>query len=192
MIQKDIWGKYILAQSKILDFRSNPIEILAHKDIDGLKLKLSVDQDEFKSTLKEKIENVFKIKDFDFSSGFINKNIEDGIDISEEQLLELKTLSEKYYFNFNENPVIDGVIEGNSEDAKFQLEKIIGKIPNDHNFLSSGQIFLAIDNWKKVNEIEGITINKKGAAIFTIMPSVSYLISTFYKNIEISQAKSTI
>ena len=50
MNQKDVWKKYITAQSKILEHKSRPIGIDTTKSVqlNGLKLHLSIDQEIFK------------------------------------------------------------------------------------------------------------------------------------------------
>jgi hypothetical protein len=80
MNQKDVWKKYITAQSKILEHKSRPIGIDTAKSVElnGLKLHLSIDQEIFKQVFKKEVENVFKIKDFDFENGYILTTLADA------------------------------------------------------------------------------------------------------------------
>jgi len=113
MSQKEVWKKYILAQSKILEHKSKPIGIDTSKEIplDGLKLHLSIDQEIFKQVFKKEVAQTFNIKDFDFNSGYIQTSIENTANITTEKLSKLKELAEICYIDFNENPLVDGIIE---------------------------------------------------------------------------------
>lgn len=189
MSQKKIWKEYITAQSKILEHKSKPIGIDTSKSVrlDGLKLHLSIDQEIFKQVFKQEVEQIFKIKDFDFNSGYIQTSVENASTITTEQLSKLKELAEICYIDFNENPVIEGTIIGQSNNAKEELQNVIGELPTNYNFKNSGLIFLTLDEWLKSTQIQGLNFNKKAGAVFPIKQSVSFLISTFYKNIDISQ-----
>ena len=186
---KSIWKKYITAQSKILDHKSKPIGIDISKGVqlDGFKLRLSIDQEIFKQAFKDEIEQIFNIQNFDFENGYILTSVENASTITTEKLSKLKELAEICYIEFDENPVIEGFISGNNNDGKDELKNIIGELPTTYQFKNSGLIFLMLDEWKKIAKIKGIKINKKLGAVFQIKPSVSFLISTFYKKIEISQ-----
>src|SRR5690606_18442101 len=61
---KDIWEKYVTAQSKILEHKSKPIGIDTSKPIElnGLTLKMSIDQDIFKRVFKNDVEQIFKVE----------------------------------------------------------------------------------------------------------------------------------
>lgn len=78
MNQREIWKKYITAQSKILEHKSKPIGIDTSKavQLDGLKLHLSIDQEIFKQVFKKEVEQIFKVKVFDFSSGYIQTSVD--------------------------------------------------------------------------------------------------------------------
>jgi len=189
MNQKKIWKEYITAQSKILEHKSKPIGIDTSKSIqfDGLKLYLSIDQEIFKQVFKKEVEEIFNIQNFEFESGYIQTNVANTANITTEQLVKLKELSEICYIDFNENPVIEGVITGQDNNSKEELKNVIGELPTNYHFKNSGLIFLNIEEWKKASEIQGLKFNKKVGAVFPIKPSVSFLISTFYRNIEITQ-----
>lgn len=184
-----MWKKYIMAQSKILEYKSRPIGIDPSKSVQiaGLKLHLSIDQEIFKQVFKKEVEKIFKVKDFDFDIGYIQTNVENTATISTEKLAKLKQLAEICYIDFNENPVIEGVILANDNNAKDELKNVIGEIPTNYHFKNSGLIFLTLNEWKKTKEIKGLRFVKKIGAVFLIKPSLSFLISTFYRNIEISQ-----
>jgi superfamily I DNA and/or RNA helicase len=194
MSEKAIWEKYITAQSKILEYKSKPIGIDTSKPVqlDGLKLNLSIDQEIFKQVFKKEVENIFNVKDFDFNSGYIQTSVENASTITTEQLNKLKELAEICYIDFNENPVIEGKILGQSENAKDELKKVIGKLPTNYHFINSGLILLTLDEWKQAKKIKGLKFNNKAGAVFPIKQSVSFLISKFYKNIDITQNENKI
>ncbi len=189
MSQKDVWKKYITAQSKILEHKSKPIGIDTTKSvqINGLKLNLSIDQEIFKQVFKKEVEDVFNLKDFDFESGYIQTSVANIANITTEKLSKLKELAEICYIDFNENPVIEGLITGQGNNSKEELKNVIGELPTNYHFKNSGLIFLTLDEWEKASVIQGLKFNKKVGAVFQIKPSLSFLISTFYRNIEISQ-----
>lgn len=189
MNQKDVWKKYITAQSKILEHKSKPIGIDTTKpaQLNGLKLHLSIDQEIFKQVFKREVEQIFKIQNFDFESGYIQTSVENTTNITPEQLSKLKELAEICYIDFNENPVIEGTIVGQEDNSKEELKNVIGELPTSYHFKKSGLIFLTLDEWKKANQIRGLEFSKTAGAVFQIKPSVSFLISTFYRNIKIAQ-----
>ncbi|MBS1652333.1 MAG: AAA family ATPase [Bacteroidetes bacterium] len=189
MDQKKIWKEYITAQSKILEHKSKPIGIDTTKSVqlDGLKLHLSIDQEIFKQVFKKEVELIFNIQNFDFESGYIQTSVANTTNITTEQLSKLKELAEICYIDFNENPVIEGIITGQENNSKEELKNVIGELPTNYHFKNSGLIFLTIDEWKRAKQIQELKFNKKAGAVFQIKPSVSFLISTFYRNIEITQ-----
>jgi superfamily I DNA and/or RNA helicase len=189
MNQKDVWRKYITAQSKILEHKSRPIGIDTTKSVqlNGLKLHLSIDQEIFKQVFKKEVEQIFQLQNFDFESGYIQASVADTTNITSEQLNTLKELAEIYYIDFNENPVIEGTIAGQENNSKEELKNIIGELPTSYHFKNSGLIFLTIDEWNRASQIQGLNFNKKVGAVFSIKPSLSFLISTFYRNIAIAQ-----
>ncbi|WP_231427709.1 DEAD/DEAH box helicase [Pedobacter sp. Leaf250] len=191
---KDIWKKYITAQSKILEHKSKPIGIDTSKSVqlNGLKLNLSVDQEIFKHVFKKEVEQVFKVEDFDFNSGYIQTSVANTGNITTEKLAKLKELAEICYIDFNENPVIEGKITGLQNNTKDELKNVIGELPTSYHFKNSGQIFLTLDEWKKTIQIQGLNFNKKAGAVFQIKPSISFLVSSFYKKNEISQKDNKI
>src|SRR5699024_6579278 len=133
MNQKDVWKKYITAQSKILEHKSKPIGIDTTKSVqlDGLKLHLSIDQEIFKQVFKKEVEQIFNIQNFDFESGYIQTSVENTDNITVEQLSKLKELAEICYIDFNENPVIDGTITRRGNGIKDELKNIIGELPTN-------------------------------------------------------------
>ena len=155
MSQKRIWEEYISAQSKILEHKSKPIGIDNSNPVqfNGLKLNLSIDQEIFKE-----VEHIFNIQDFSFNSGCIQTSVENTANIENQQLTNLKELSEKCYIDFNENPVIEGAITKKGSNIKDELEKAVGDLPTSYHFKNSGLLFLTLDEWKKVNEIEGVKL----------------------------------
>ena len=135
MSQKRIWKDYIYAQSKILDYKSKPIGIdnLNTVQFNGLKLNLSIDQEIFKQVFKKEVEQIFNIKDFNLNSGYIQTSVENTANISNEQLINLKELSENCYIDFNENPVIEGTITKRGNNIKNELEKVVGDLPTNYH-----------------------------------------------------------
>lgn len=189
MNQKDVWKKYITAQSKILEHKSRPIGIDTTKSfqLNGLKLHLSIDQEIFKQVFKKEVEQIFNIQDFDFDYGYIQTSVANTTNITSERLSKLKELAEICYIDFNENPVIEGTIKGQENSSKEELKNIIGELPTSYHFKNSGLIFLTLDEWNRSSQIQGLKFNKKAGAVYSIKPSLSFLISTFYRNIEIAE-----
>ncbi|SEJ56461.1 Superfamily I DNA and/or RNA helicase [Cyclobacterium xiamenense] len=194
MNQKDVWKKYITAQSKILEHKSRPIGIDTTKSVqlNGLKLYLSIDQEIFKQVFKKEVEHIFNVQNFDFESGYIQTSVASTTNITFERLSKLKELAEICYIDFNENPVIEGTITGQENNSKEELKNIIGELPTSYHFKNSGLIFLTLDEWNRARQIQGLKFNKKIGAVFSIKPSLSFLISTFYRNIEIAQQGNKI
>lgn len=194
MNQKDVWKKYITAQSKILEHKSRPIGIDTTKSVqlNGLKLHLSIDQEIFKQVFKKEVEQIFNIQNFDFESCYIQTSVANTTNITSERLSKLKELAEICYIDFNENPVIEGTITGQENNSKEELKNIIGELPTNYHFKNSGLIFLTIDEWNKTSQIQGLKFNKRAGAVFSIKPSLSFLISTFYRNIAIAQQGNKI
>lgn len=194
MNQKDVWKKFITAQSKILEYKSRPIGIDTTKSVqhNGLKIHLSIDQEIFKQVFKKEVELIFNLQNFEFDSGYIQTNVSNTVNVTAEQLAKLKELAEICYIDFNENPVIEGTIIGKENNFKEELKIIIGDLPTSYHFKNSGLIFLTIEEWKKASQIKGLNFKTKAGAVFSIKPSISFLISTFYKNIEIAQQGNRI
>lgn len=194
MNQKDVWKKYITAQSKILEHKSRPIGIDTAKSVqlNGLKLHLSIDQEIFKQVFKKDVEQIFNIQNFDFESGYIQTSVANTTNITSERLSKLKELAEICYIDFNENPVIEGTITGQENNSKEELKNIMGELPTSYHFKNSGLIFLTLDEWNWARQIQGLKFNKRIGAVFSIKPSLSFLISTFYRNIEIAQQGNKI
>lgn len=194
MSQKDIWKKYITAQSKILDYKSTPIGVDTSKSVrlDGLKLQLLVDQEIFKQVFRKEVEKIFKIKDFDFESGYIKTSIENTANITDEKLLYLKELAATCYIDFNENPLVDGTITAKNTKVKEELLKIVGEIPTNYKYKDSGLINLTLKEWQQIQNIKGLRVNPKIGGVFPIKPSISFLIASFYRYLEISEERNKI
>jgi hypothetical protein len=184
MNQKDIWKKYITAQSKILEHKSKPIGIDTSKEIqlDGLKLHLSIDQEIFKQIFKKEVEQIFNVKDFDFNSGYIQTSIENTVNIANEILTKLKDLAEICYIEFNGNPVVEGVILAKNSDIKVELENVFGKLPLSFRIDDKGFIHLTIDEWRKCQLFRNLKIDNKVSARFDIKPSVKFISEIIYQN----------
>lgn len=194
MSQKDVWKKYITAQSKILEHKSKPIGIdtTTSVKLEGLKLRMSIDQEIFKQVFKKNVEEIFKIKDFDFESGYIKTSIENTSNITTESLVKLKELAEICYIDFNENPVVEGDVLSKDSVAKEELKKIVGNLPTTYEFKNSGLIKLTLDEWKKTKGINGLQFAQKIGAVYPIKPSISFLISSYYRNLEISEERNKL
>lgn len=191
MDQRKIWKNYITAQTKILEHKSEPIGIDNSVPcvIEGQKIELTVDQEIYKNVFKTEIERVFKIKDFDFEKNYILKSLDE---IPKGDLEGLKELADISYINFNENPVVEGEITKQDENLERELISIIGKLPTTYKFNTSGLILLTLEQWKKSREINNIEFAKKAGAVYQIKPSLSYLISTFYRDLVISQSGNEV
>jgi superfamily I DNA and/or RNA helicase len=182
MSQKDVWKKYITAQSKILEHKSKPIGIDTSKavQLEGLKLHLSIDQEIFKQLFKKEVEQIFNVKDFDFSSGYIQTSVDNTTNVKKEQLASLKKLAEICYIDFNDNPVIEGVFTVTNNNTKQELKDIIGELPTTVNFIKLGQLHLTKEEWKKASVIRGIRFDKKATARFNMKPSVKFITKTIF------------
>ena len=189
MNQKEVWKKYITAQSKILEHKSKPIGIDTTKPVqlNGLKIHLSIDQEIFKQVFKKEVEAVFNIQNFDYENGYLQTSLANVSSITPDKLSKLKELAKICYIDFNENPVIEGVIIGKENSNKEELKNVIGELPTNYHFKNSGLIFLTLEEWKKANQIQCLNFNKKAGAVFQIKPSLLFLISSFYRIIDISQ-----
>ena len=188
MNQKDVWGKYILAQEKILENKSKPIGIntALPLKLEGNKILVSVDQDIYKKVFKADVERVFKLENFDFSQNHILQDLTITENISLKSLSELKKDAQNNYIEFNEHPVIEGEISAINSD-RLQLEKIIGDLPTNYLFRKDGLLLLTIEERLACEKVDNIVFEKQAGAVFPIKPSISYLISTFYKKIVIEQ-----
>ena len=188
MDQKKIWSKYILAQEKILENRSKPIGIddSNKPSIENTKIIISVDQEIFKKLFKSEIEKIFKLKTYNFNQHFILQDLKVTEQIPIDQLINIKEIAKVNYIDFNEHPVIEGEIVPNQDYIK-ELKKVIGEIPSNYSFNNEGLILLTLDEMRSCNEIESIQFEKSAGAVFQIKPSICYLISTYYKKIEIFQ-----
>ncbi len=189
MSQKDIWKEFITAQSKILEFKSRPFSI-DPKSVyyeKGKILTLSIDQEIFKNTFKKEVEEIFQISNFNFNDGYILANPKVINNITEQKLDNLNQLADTCYVDFNVNPVIDGYIYNKNSNIEKILETFVGEIPNNYGFKNHGQIFLTHTQKEELTKVNEISIANKAAAIFQIKPNLSFIISTFYKEIYVSQ-----
>ncbi|GGB83099.1 DEAD/DEAH box helicase [Dyadobacter sediminis] len=187
MSQKDIWKKYITAQSKILAHKSKPIGVdtSIQARLQGQKLTLSIDQEIFKKVFQSEVERIFKVKDFDFSRGYILQGIEESENIAQLDLSKLKELAEICYIEFNENPIIEGSIEGNDRLIKEELRKIIGELPDNDQFQSKGEIHLTMEEWEQCQLIEKLsfkTSTDKPSARFNISPSPKFITEAIFNS----------
>jgi len=189
MDQRKIWKQYITAQTKILKHKSKPIGIDTARpyELEGHKVKMNVDQEIFKKVYKTEIERVFQIENFGFENGYILTSLENAHNISDKSLQYLKELADNNYINFNENPVIEGEITGTEDNIDKVLLSVIGEMPTTFHFINSGLLFLTVDEWERIKKIANIEFEINAGAVFSIKPSLSYLISTFYQKIDISQ-----
>jgi hypothetical protein len=122
---------------------------------------LSIDQEIFKQVFKKEVEQIFKLPNFDFESGYIQTSVANTIKITPEQLNKLKELAETCYIDFIETPVIEGTLTGQQNNSKEELRKIIGELPTNNHFKNSGLLFLTIDEWNKASQIQGLNSIKK-------------------------------
>ena len=193
MNQKEIWGKYILAQQKVLENKSKPISIntINQPKIEGNKISISIDQEVFKKVLKADIERVFKLKNFDFSQNHILQDIAITEKISSDELSQLKENAQNNYIEFNEFPVIEGEIAA-INNPREQLTEVIGVLPTNYSFKKEGLLLLTLDEKFACENIKGTDFEKTAGAVFQIKPSICYIISSFYKKIEIYELEKKI
>ena len=186
---KDIWSKYILAQQRILEYRSLPIAINNTKlfQVVGNKIKLSIDLEIYKKVFKTKIEKVFQLENFNYTQGYILQDLEKTNNINIEVLKQLKEEAQNYYIEFNENPVLDGEITS-KEKIKEQLESIIGELPTNYEYKRDGLILLSIDKKVACEKLDFIEFERKAGAVFPISPSIKDLILNFNKNLEVYES----
>ncbi len=171
--QNEIWKKYILAQSKILEFKSNPIRIVYKNKLkfSESKIKLSVDQVIHKQVFKKEVEAVFDIDNFDMDSGFIQKNVSSNFNIKHDKLSKLKELADVCYINFNENPIIDGYInqQCNLDYIVKFIEKNINILIPIKRFQEEKSIYLTWAEKNLIDELKFINFNKKTKAKFKVV-----------------------
>jgi superfamily I DNA and/or RNA helicase len=188
--QLKIWDKYIRAQSRILIYKSRPIRIDIEQSnpvkFEGNKLKLYVDQDFYKQIFKAEVDKIFKI-DFNFKNSYILVDAQNAAEINPTDLINLKELSEQCYVDFNDSPVVEGVIWAKNSEGVEKISEVVGELSNDYNFTNFGVLHLTIDQWRNLQMTKSLRFEEKIGAIFPIMPSVSFLISSFYKKIDIEQ-----
>lgn len=184
MNEKDIWKKYITAQSKILEHKSKPIGIDTTKSVqlNGLKLDVSIDQEIFKQVFKKEVEQIFKLQNFDFESGYIQTSVSNTANITPEQLSTLKELAEICYIDFNENPFIEGTITEHNNNIRDELKNSIGELQNKFDSKSKEAINLTIEEWNKANTIKGVKFDKYGKSRFNIKPSAKFISEKIFQN----------
>lgn len=175
---REIWSKYILAQEKILEFKSLPVAISSENSliISDNKLRLQVDQEIFKKVFKSEVEKIFKLKNFDFRNETILQDLDITEQISLESLKALKESAESKYIKFDEHPIIEGSIKAKKQNFD-ALQNIIGELPKNHLFNKEGLILLTVSQQKLAEQIEGVKFEKKAGAVYPILPTISFLIS---------------
>lgn len=188
---KAIWSSYILAQQKILEYKSLPIAIndFTPAEIIGNRIKLSVDQEIFKKTFKTRIETVFKLDNFDFSKNYILQDLEITDNIDKEELLKIKEEAQDYYIEFNEKPVIDGEITS-KQNIKHRLEEIVGKLPTNYKFKSEGLLFLTLEEKLACEKLDFVEFDEKAGAVYQMSPSIKNFILKFNNSLQLRESDS--
>ncbi|MFN8268378.1 MAG: AAA domain-containing protein [Chitinophagales bacterium] len=146
-----------------------------------MKLHLSIDQEIFKQVFKQEVEQIFKVKDFNFNSGYIQTSVENASTITIEQLSKLKELAEICYIDFNENPVIEGTIIEQNNNVKEELQNTIGELQTKFDSRNKETIHLTIEEWYKAKTIKGVRLGKYGTARFSIKPSAKFISEVFFQ-----------
>lgn len=177
-INKDIWSKYILAQEKILKFKSLPIAIFPEESpiISDNILRLKVDQEIFKKIFREEVEKVFKLKNYDFTNDNILQDLEITEQISLDSLTSLKESAESKYIEFNEHPIIEGSVKAKRENH-IDLKDIIGELPKNHLFNKDGLLLLTTNQRELASGIEDVSFDKLAGAVYPVYPTISFLLS---------------
>jgi superfamily I DNA and/or RNA helicase len=185
---KRVWHKYITAQEKIIDYRSLPVAINPNQKytLEGNTLKIEVDQDIFKKIFKDEVETIFKIDTYDFDSDHILQDLEITEQINIEDLKNLKESASSKYIEFNEHPIIEGVIRERNSKSK-GLEKIIGKISRNYLFNKEGLILLTQAEKEKVDVLKNVSFKKNAGAVFPLFPNIKFLLSLIYKDNSIQE-----
>ena len=76
---------------------------------------------------------------------------------------------------------------------RIQLEEVLGALPNDNKFKRDGLLFLTTSEKASCEKVQDIIFDKKAGAVFSVNPTMSYFISSFYKKLVIEyEDNSTI
>tara|TARA_R110002072_G_scaffold59514_1_gene151478 strand:- start:61978 stop:65790 length:3813 start_codon:yes stop_codon:yes gene_type:complete len=186
---KRIWHKYITAQEKIIDYRSLPVAINPNKKytLEGNSLKIEVDQDVFKKIFKDEIKKVFKLDDYDFDKDHILQDLEITEQINLDDLKKLKESAASKYIEFNEHPIIEGVIKERNSKSK-NLKDIIGRMPRNYLFSKEGLILLTKEEREKLNSLRNVSFEKDAGAVYPLYPNITFLLSNIYKDSSIQES----
>lgn len=193
MNQKDVWKKYITAQSKILEHKSRPIGIDTSKSVqlNGLKLHLSIDQEIFKQVFKKEVEQIFNIQNFDFESGYIQTSVAKITNITSEQLNKLKELAEICYIDFNVNPVIEGqIIQKNNLNhiVNYIQESLNISIPM-RRLSEESAVYLTWVEKNQIDKLNFVKFKDTVKAKFNVKPTnekdnIFYILSSLHKTLD--------
>ena len=188
---KQIWHKYITAQEKIIDYRSLPVAINStlNYSLDGNSLKIEVDQDIFKKIFKDEVESIFRLDNYDFDSDHILQDLEITEHIAIEDLKNLKESASSKYIEFNEYPIIEGVIREKNNKSK-GLETIIGRIPKNYLFNKEGLILLTQDQKEKIDALKNVSFEKNTGAVYPLFPNIKFLLSLIYNDTSIKETSN--
>lgn len=192
MDQKSVWGKYILAQEKILENKSRPIAIDTSRLVKILnnKVILSVDQEVFKILIQSEVKRVFKLRDFDFSTGYILQDLSITESISTHDLRKLKNNGLENYIEIGEFPVIEGEIKSIIE-SKDPIEDLFGEGLTKPSVSRDGTIFLTLEQKKVMESYRSVSFENKAGGVFNVGPSMKYLFPPYYRKF-ITQFKDQI
>jgi superfamily I DNA and/or RNA helicase len=193
MNQKQVWEKFITAQSKILEHKSKPIGIDTGKSIqiNGMKMNISIDQEIFKQVFKKEVEAIFNIQNFDFENGYIQTSLANTVNITTEKISQLKALADICYIDFNENPVIDGYIS-----QKNNLNVIVNYVYEKLNILipirrlkEEKAIYLTMEEKLQIDSLNFVQFEDTVKAKFNISPvnendNVFKILNDLYKTLD--------
>ena len=186
MDQKSIWGKFILAQEKILTNRARPIAIdtASPQLLTKNKLTLHVDQEVFKRFIKQEIIRLFKLAHHDFSTGHILQDLSITEQIAPSDLSILRERARENYIELSEFPIIEGEVRAIAHDPLLISHILRGAVGNANE--KDGQIFLTLEEAELLRAQSSIVIERTVGAIFKISPSIDAILSRYYRHLEIT------
>jgi len=185
--QKEIWSLYTNAQEQILNYRSLPISVDPNSlKLSGEKLTLSVNQNCYKDTFKEKLCEVYKLNSekFNFDCGYFTQSIDVTSEINQEIKKYLQRNAAENYINFNSEPVIDGKIIQKASPFDTLLS-LLKENEIKFEFDNEKDLQLSISSIQKVKELIeknnlSIKINPRIACIMRLTPNPIYYLKKIF------------
>src|SRR5690606_35276680 len=120
------------------------------------------------------IETTFKLKDFNYDNGHILQDLQITEQIPFRVLENLKESAQGKYIEFNEHPIIEGVIKAKRVNYK-ELDEIIGNQKKSHQFKKEGLLFLTELQYEEISKMTNISFEEISGAVYPIAPTISFL-----------------